>query len=105
MAKQTARSDESLKERLPQLLLERGMSIRALARAVGVNQSHLSRVLGAEGSRPASRELAAALATALDLPTDYFPEFRRGVVIEALDADQHLRDRIYDSIKRGLPKR
>jgi transcriptional regulator with XRE-family HTH domain len=93
-----------LQEELPRLLRLHGISLRALAAAVGVNQSHLSRVLGAKGSRPVSGDLAGKIAVALGMREDYFPEFREAVVIERIRRDPALRDRLYSRMrKRGHP--
>lgn len=104
MTKRATRSDESVAEALPKLLAERGMSVRALAAAIEVDQSYLSRILGARDpkqERRASAEVAALIAEKLGLPKDYFPEYREAKAIEAVRADSRLRDRIYD----GLPRR
>lgn len=88
-------------EELPGLLEERRLSIRAVARAAEVDQAHLSRVLrGARGKTP-SPELTKRVAEALDLPADYFPEWRESVIVERIRADPSLRERIYDRIRRG----
>jgi transcriptional regulator with XRE-family HTH domain len=54
----------------------------ALAEAIGVNQSYLSRIMDAKGSQPPSKAVATQIAIALDLPEDYFAEFRPAVVID-----------------------
>lgn len=80
------------------------MSLRALAAAVGVNQSYLSRILGAKGAsstRPPSAKVASAIAQYFDLPQDYFPEYRAAVVQDAISSDAKLCDRIYDSLARS----
>lgn len=86
------------------MLRQHGVSLRTLAEAVGVNQSYLSRILGAKSSRRASARVAAAIAEYLELPSDYFGEYRQAVVEEAVAADPKLRDRVYDSLKHG-PRR
>src|SRR5437016_2412850 len=90
----SAFSRASLPEALPQLLVERDLSMRALGRLVGVSQSHISRVLSGEVPRTTG-ELAGDIAVALDLPRDYFPEYRELVAIDAVRQDPALRDRIY----------
>lgn len=77
--------------------------MRALAEAIGVNQSYLVRILGpksAKATRRASSTVAAAVAEYFGLPSDYFPEFRQAIVNEAVSGDPVLRDRIYDSLRR-----
>ena len=94
------RTNKPLREEVPRLLKQQGVSLRALAEGVGVNQSYLSRVLGAKSSRPASARVAAAIADYFELPSDYFGEYRQAVVQDAIAADPKLRDRVYDSLKR-----
>src|SRR4051812_5716625 len=43
---ETGRTSNPYSEELPHLLKERGLSLRAFADQVGVNQSHLSRLIG-----------------------------------------------------------
>ncbi|MCU1278914.1 MAG: hypothetical protein JWM53_2460 [bacterium] len=98
------RTTKSLREELPQLLHAQGTSLRALADAVGVNQSYLSRILSPKSSaatRPPSAKVAAAIAEELGLPRDYFAEYREAVVQNAIAGDAKLRDRVYDSLPRS----
>ena len=60
----------------PNLLRERDLSLRTLARMVGVGDDHLSRVLRGARSKRVTGELASRVALALGLPDDYFPETR-----------------------------
>lgn len=97
------RSKRPLADELRELLAARGISLRALAREVGVDQAYLSRIIGPRGtreSRPPSRKVLTAISRALDLPDDYFPEYRQLVVIAAVREDLEFSDRIYDSLKR-----
>jgi transcriptional regulator with XRE-family HTH domain len=95
------RTERSFVEELPSLLHEREMSLRALAREVGVTDAHLSRLLRGVGyrTRPSS-ELARRVALALELPADYFPEYRETVVIELIKRDPKLREELYERLKR-----
>ena len=103
------RTERPLAEELPELLAATRSesdqagpgSLRSLAKAIGVNQSYLSRILGAKGERPVSRGIAARIAAAFELPEDYFPEYRAGVVIEAARTNPALLDRIYDELHRA----
>src|SRR5687767_2116702 len=86
-------------EEFPRLLRERGLSMRAAARAAGVSQGHLSRALrGADNKRP-GHDLIARLSAALGLPEDYFPEVREARVVRAVRADPALRDRMYAELE------
>lgn len=80
-------------EEVVSLLSERGMSQRALARATGVNQAHLSRVLS--GRNPPSLVLIASVTEALELAPDYFIESQLATISERLAWDAPLRDRVY----------
>jgi transcriptional regulator with XRE-family HTH domain len=86
-------------EEVPRLLAERGMSLRALATAAHVDPGHLSRVLRRAAYKTPSADLTARVAEALDLPRDYFPEFREAVVVDAVQADPELRERLYRRLK------
>jgi transcriptional regulator with XRE-family HTH domain len=94
------RSGESMGKVLRNLMAERGLSMRELARRVQVDQAHLSRIISGPEPKPASGRLAARVAEALDLPAEYFPEARRARVIELIDEDPDLRDRLYDRYAR-----
>jgi hypothetical protein len=51
----------------------------------------------ADGKVP-SPDLSQRVAAALDLPDDYFPEYRVAAISEAVRRDGQLRDRLYDQI-------
>jgi transcriptional regulator with XRE-family HTH domain len=87
------RSEVGAKDALPDLLVKHQVSLRQLAKDAGISVSYLSRVLA--GTKPSSGELAARIASALELPEDYFPETREQRVVEAVRADPDLRERIY----------
>lgn len=82
-------------EEVPELLARHEMSIRALAREIDVNPSHLSRVLRRRDYQTPSGDLSRRVALAFDLPEDYFPEYRESVVIARVHSDAELRDRLY----------
>jgi transcriptional regulator with XRE-family HTH domain len=91
-------SDTAFADEFPRLLAERGLTLRAVARMVGVTAPHLSRaVRGADGKTPGP-DLVARISVALGLPKDYFPEVREAEVLRAVRHDPQLRDRIYFSI-------
>lgn len=90
-----ARTSEPFTAELPRLLRERRMSQRALAKQVGVSDSHLSRAVRRADYKTASPELMSRVAVALGLPEDYFPEFREAFVIEKIRSDPRLRDQLY----------
>ena len=78
------------------------MSLRALAREVGVSDAHLSRVIRAVGYRKApSGDLAGRVARAFGLPVGYFREYREKVVLDAVKRDSQLREELYERITQG----
>ena len=90
------RTNNLVRVELPKLAAAHGLSIRAVARALHVNSSHLSRVTS--GELPASGSLAGRIAEVFELPVDYFPEYRLWRLHEAIDADPAFRDRLYDDL-------
>ena len=93
-----ALTDRPFVEEVPRLLRERGLSIRALAREVGVTDGHLSRVLRRVNYKTPGPELARRVAIALGLPPDYFPEYRKGFVLERIRTDAVLCDELYAKV-------
>ncbi|HEY3962530.1 MAG TPA: helix-turn-helix domain-containing protein, partial [Gaiellaceae bacterium] len=94
------RSDVPFVREVPKLLKERGLSVRGLAREVGVTDAHLSRVLRGVDYKTVSGDLAGRVALALDLPQDYFPEFRQAFVIDRIRRDDQLRERLYKQLRK-----
>jgi transcriptional regulator with XRE-family HTH domain len=92
------RTNRPFIEELPLLLEAREMSLRALSRAAGVSDAHLSRVLRKVGYKTPSADLTGRVALALGLPADYFPEYREGVILQTIRGDPSLRDKLYDEI-------
>ncbi|HLX18880.1 MAG TPA: hypothetical protein VKR23_01900 [Gaiellaceae bacterium] len=90
------RTNEPFVEALPRLLAERGLSIRALARQLGVTDGHLSRVLRQADYKRVSAQLASRTGEALGFGADYFPEAREGYVIGEIRSDPELRDELFD---------
>lgn len=105
MPAQRSRRDHGLSQRplveeLPELLAERQLSIRALALKADVSPSHLGRVLRQADYKTPSAELCRRLARALDLPDDYWPEYRERVIIERVRTDPALREELYARVAR-----
>lgn len=82
------------------MLADRKLSIRGLAKRAGVTDAHLSRVLRGAAYKTPSGELARRVAIALDLPEDYFPEYREAFVIERIKRDARLREDLYRKLSR-----
>ncbi len=96
------RTNEPFSDALLALLTERGLSQRALARAVGVEQSHLSRLLRhADYYVRPSTDLMSRIADALHIPSDFFREYREDVVIGHLGSDANYLNKTYDSLLRA----
>ena len=93
-------SQDSFVDEVPRLLAERGMSLRALGRAAGVDIGLLSRILRRRDYKTATGDVARRIASSLDLPDDYFPEYREAIVATAARTDAELRDKLYRSIAR-----
>ena len=91
---------------VPRLLTERGMSVSALARLVGVGQPYLSRVLNGKDSKIPAGDLPRRVALALDLPEDYFFEARRSLVLDRIagDIDMALTESLYRRFRRQNQK-
>jgi transcriptional regulator with XRE-family HTH domain len=96
-------TDEPFTDELPRLLAERGISLRGLARQIGVSDSHLSRAVRQANYKRASPDLIGRIAVALALPRDYFPEYRTAFVVERIKADPSLRNELYARLKRQRP--
>jgi transcriptional regulator with XRE-family HTH domain len=87
-------TNRAFADELPRLLEGRGVTLRALAREVGgLDHAYLSRMLS--GKVAINPRHVAAIARALDLPEDYFPEVREMRVIAAITTRPRLRDEIY----------
>ena len=98
------RTERPFNEELPALLAERGLSLRALAREADVSQPHLSRLLRGVGYRSTpSADLARRVAIALDLPPDYFREYREGIVVVEVRKNVCLREEIYNRLQHATP--
>ncbi len=92
------RATEPIGEELPRILSEKGASLRALAARVGVSPSHLSRVLRPSERQRLKPDLVERITNELGLEPGYFAEQRAAVVIDAVNSDPKLRDRLYDQI-------
>jgi transcriptional regulator with XRE-family HTH domain len=92
-------SQRSFVDQVPDLLHDRGWSIRELARRASVSQPHLTNVL--RGKKPVSGDLAGRVATVFGLPPEHFPEYRESFVIERIRSDSATRDRLYTRYRRS----
>lgn len=95
------RASGRFEEEVPNLLEESGVSLRALARSAGIGPDHLSRVLRHDRGKKVTPELAQRVSNALGLPDDYFQEVRLALIIDSLQQDPHLLDRVYRLVRRS----
>jgi transcriptional regulator with XRE-family HTH domain len=94
------RSQRRFADELPEILAERGLSMRALALKAAVSPSHLNRVLRAVDYKSPSAELCARIASALELPEDYWPEYRERFVVDRVRDDPALRETLYRRLSK-----
>lgn len=95
-------TDQPFLEELPRLLRERGLSIRGLSAQVGIQHSHLSRLLRQKDfKRTPSPDLIEAVSAALDLPEGYFPEAREAYVMARLKEDRRMLNTLYQRLTKS----
>jgi transcriptional regulator with XRE-family HTH domain len=92
------RSNRRLAQELPDLLAERGWSLRQLARESSVDVGHLSRLTGLNPRKQPTARVIESIAESLGIPADHFPDYREVIVLEALRRDPAFIDRLYDEI-------
>jgi transcriptional regulator with XRE-family HTH domain len=76
------------------------LSQNEVARRAAIDPTFLSRALRRVRYKSVSGSLAGRLAQALDLPVDYFPEFRRDYVIDRVTGDAQVLEAAYRWIRR-----
>jgi transcriptional regulator with XRE-family HTH domain len=89
------RTNQPFVTEVPKLVKARDLSLRELARRAGVDDAHLSRVLRQVNYKTPSAELTRRVAVALELPEDYFPEFREWLVIDRIKRSPRIREELY----------
>ena len=99
------RSEAPFVEEVPILMREKDVSLNQLAAMVGVNYSHLWRVIGRKDNKKVTGDLAERVAVAFELPSDWFPETRQARLFDLLRNDGDLRDRLYDEFVNPRPSR
>jgi transcriptional regulator with XRE-family HTH domain len=92
------RTNAAFADEVPRLLEERNWSMRRLAVEAGVERAYLWKVIRRRGYKTPSTRMAEAVALALGLPVDYFPEYREGVVIDHIKRDAQARDEAFDRL-------
>lgn len=93
------RTQEPFDSAWPQLFQEQSWTQRQVANELGLDPSFLSKALRGASYKRLSPDVIAQISQLADLPADYFPEVREHAVIEAIRADDELRDQLYDELK------
>jgi transcriptional regulator with XRE-family HTH domain len=75
--------------------------MHSVALEAGVDPSHLSKVMRQASYKTPSAALAEKVARALNLPSDYFPEYREAVLLARMKSDPELRDSLFDELGLG----
>lgn len=90
------RTSTAFPDALTELLQERKISLRELGRRLDVDPTYLSRIQ--RGKKRVPADLPERVAAALDLPSDYFPESRERLILEAIRREPRLRELVYETI-------
>src|SRR5262245_65872803 len=90
------RTNTPFADEVPRLLEERGWSMRRLATEAGIEPGYLWKVIRRRGYKTPSIGMTEAVAVALGLQRDYFPEYRERVVVAQIKDDPGVRDEIFD---------
>lgn len=77
------------------------MCISQLARRLKISQPFLSRAVRGADQKVASRELLQAIAAELGVRPDYFIEYRRFQIADAVARNPALTDAVYGLVKRA----
>ncbi len=87
-------SEEPFGPTLQLLMVESGLTYRALAEATALSAGYLNHLV--HGNRPVpSDDVLGAIAKALDVEPEHFLEYRLRVISERLEAMPELIDRLY----------
>jgi transcriptional regulator with XRE-family HTH domain len=94
------RTDLAIGDVLPEILAARNLSLRALATAIDVSPSHLSRALRGQAGKHLSLGAIEAIAAAVDVPATFFREYRTEQAVRALQNDVSLANKVFDLLDR-----
>jgi transcriptional regulator with XRE-family HTH domain len=87
-------SDEPFGPTVERLMVEAGVTYRALAETTGLSAGYLNHLV--HGNRPVpSDDVIKTLAAALGVEPEHFREYRLRVITERLEAMPELIDRLY----------
>lgn len=93
-------NDDPLTVVLPRLLRERGISERAFCRGLHISRTQFQRILAGE-HRPQAAELRT-LAQAVKRPPAYFVEYRKLMILEALERFMDERPNVSTTLYRDM---
>jgi transcriptional regulator with XRE-family HTH domain len=100
MARRRRFSEDSFGPTLERLMMENGVTYRALASKTKLSAGYLNHLV--HGNRPVpSNEIVRTLASALDVEPEHFREYRLRVITERLEAMPDLIDRFYKRLGEG----
>jgi len=87
-------SNQPLGDTVQRLMAENGHTYRGLADATGLSAGYLNHIV--HGNRPVpSNDVVERLATALGVEAAHFREYRLRVVVDELEKNPELIDRLY----------
>ncbi len=87
-------SNEALGATVQRLMEENGHTYRGLADATGLSAGYLNHIV--HGNRPVpSNEVVERLAKALGVEAEHFREYRLRVIVDRLEREPELIDRLY----------
>jgi len=94
MARRRKFSDAPLGPTVERLMADNGATYRGLAEATGLSAGYLNHIV--HGNRPVpSNEVVERLAKALGVEAAHFREYRLRAIVERLEAEPELIDRLY----------
>ncbi len=100
MARRRRFSDDVFGATLERLMVERGVTYRALASKTKLSAGYLNHLV--HGNRPVpSTDIVRKLASALDVEPEHFREYRLRVITERLEEMPALIDRLYRRLGQG----
>ena len=92
-------SNDSFGPTVERLMVEQGITYRALADKTGLSAGYLNHLV--HGNRPVpSNDVVETLAGALGVEPEHFREYRLRVITERLEAMPDMIDRLYKRLKK-----
>jgi transcriptional regulator with XRE-family HTH domain len=98
MARRRRFSTEPFGPTVERLMDETGMTYRAMSEVTGLSAGYLNHLV--HGNRPVpSPEVIRAIAEALDVDPAHFREFRLRVIMDRLERQPEMIDRLYNRFR------